>query len=340
LFCGWGDYCGQVPRIDPLTSLRFFAAFMVLAHHYWDFLPGYAGVGFFYVLSGFVLAYNYAGRVETREQKLDFWFRRFARVYPAHVLTLLFCLPLVGSFILVPINAVLLQSWFPIQSIYYSVNGPSWSISNEAFFYAVFPLLVGISGRRLIMWAAGLVILALAWTVAFPAMAFDTHWEVAGFAIYPARFTFYIFPPVRLLEFAIGMWLARLPATTFQLRHEAGALGVAATSVIVLPLLPAAFGAALFFIPASALLVHTFAHSEGPIAKLLGNRRLVLLGDASFMLYMIHWPLGQYLGHSVWVGLIAIGLSVTVYKWFERPVQKWLLSTHGRRRIEPAHTGY
>src|SRR5678815_5098439 len=52
--------------LAPLTSLRFVAALLVVAHHYFRLEPGYAGVSFFFVLSGFILAFNYAPRVADR----------------------------------------------------------------------------------------------------------------------------------------------------------------------------------------------------------------------------------------------------------------------------------
>ena len=67
--------------IKPLTSLRFFAALMVLASHYWKFEAGFSGVTFFYVLSGYVLAINYAGKLVTQGDRRLFWWKRFARIY-------------------------------------------------------------------------------------------------------------------------------------------------------------------------------------------------------------------------------------------------------------------
>src|SRR5271155_1236018 len=87
------------PDIPALTSLRFFAALWVVLFHvnaiglnrggskvYLAFaLLGYVGVSFFFVLSGFILVYVYAGR---QIQKRRFWQARFARVYPAYLFAL------------------------------------------------------------------------------------------------------------------------------------------------------------------------------------------------------------------------------------------------------------
>src|SRR5260370_6407765 len=51
---------------------------------------GYVGVSFFFVLSGFILVYTYAGReIDNR----DFYRARFARIYPAYLFSLLISLP-------------------------------------------------------------------------------------------------------------------------------------------------------------------------------------------------------------------------------------------------------
>jgi peptidoglycan/LPS O-acetylase OafA/YrhL len=87
------------PRLPALTSLRFFAALHVVCFHFLAFKIvssegwlgqissiGYVGVSFFFVLSGFILVYTYAGR-DTPAR--DFWRARFARIYPAFAFSLL-----------------------------------------------------------------------------------------------------------------------------------------------------------------------------------------------------------------------------------------------------------
>jgi peptidoglycan/LPS O-acetylase OafA/YrhL len=129
-----------------------------------------------------------------------------------------------------------------------------------------------------------------------------------------------------VFEFAVGIWLAKLTVRrSFRTVHECLAIGLAIASIVAMPLLPASFQSALFFIPASAALVLVFSRSTGMISRLLERRELVLLGDASFMLYMIHWPIALYLGHSMTTAALAIILSVVLHLVFERPVNRWLL---------------
>src|SRR3954471_5489435 len=91
------------PRLPALTSLRFFAALHVVTFHLYSIRVtdgpawyrnlssvGYAGVGLFFVLSGFILVYTYAGRPWTMR---TFWLTRVARIYPAYLFSLFVTAP-------------------------------------------------------------------------------------------------------------------------------------------------------------------------------------------------------------------------------------------------------
>ncbi|WP_216623207.1 acyltransferase family protein [Corallococcus exercitus] len=90
-------------HLDALTGLRFLAAAHVVAYHVYHLVftgteappglhglldSGYVGVSFFFVLSGFILGYNYLERPpDTHEARKAFWVARFARVYPVYALS-------------------------------------------------------------------------------------------------------------------------------------------------------------------------------------------------------------------------------------------------------------
>src|SRR5215813_4198319 len=156
------------PRLNALTTLRFFAALHVVLFHmrvvgilpggpwwYQNFAGiGYVGVNFFFVLSGFILVYTYEGSAFSVQ---EFWWARFARIYPAYVLSLVLAAPffffavrhldlpffawskqhLLAACLL---TIVLLQSWIPQAALTW--NSVCWSLSVEAFFYLLFPLLL------------------------------------------------------------------------------------------------------------------------------------------------------------------------------------------------------
>lgn len=154
-------------EIRSLTALRFVAALWVFLFHVdlrWPLeLPravegvvqqGAVGMSLFFILSGFVLAHNYAapGR--------KYLWSRFARIYPVYTLAALVTIPFFSlngdvSVWQVAFAAVadvfMLQAWFPPLFPLWNF-GASWSLSAEAFFYGVFPL--GSADSRTRSWSA------------------------------------------------------------------------------------------------------------------------------------------------------------------------------------------
>jgi Acyltransferase family len=150
-------------QLRPLTSIRFLFALLVVVFHgqetleqggfeNWPFFAqavishGYVGVSFFFVLSGFILAYTYRRKLT----KAEFWGARFARIYPAYLLAFIIILPIAiyaatlngdrGLAVFTTgLQLTLTQSWVPYTALQW--NAPAWSLSVEAFFYALFPLL-------------------------------------------------------------------------------------------------------------------------------------------------------------------------------------------------------
>ena len=156
----WGE-------LLALTSIRGIAAWWVVLFHMRlllvPWLPvgairvldhGNLAVDLFFVLSGFVIALNYGERLAGDWRATgDFLFRRFARIYPLHLLIL-------GGFALYAGGAILfgsatlagqdpgyfLASLFLVQNWGFTDalrwNVPAWSISTEALAYLLFPVLV------------------------------------------------------------------------------------------------------------------------------------------------------------------------------------------------------
>jgi len=169
-------------KLNALTSLRFFAAGLVVLHHSFEhfhfgtginaLFPTYQAVSFFFVLSGFILTYVYRD-FDSPGSVRRFFIARIARVWPLHCVTLLlilvgfsvwfshmatgpgslqsFWLPLVS-------NLFMVQSWIPALEFYYSFNAVSWSISTEFGLYLLFPLLLaGFRRNWLFKWVGAFV---------------------------------------------------------------------------------------------------------------------------------------------------------------------------------------
>ena len=181
---------------------------------------GSAGVQFFFVLSGFILAYNYHAKFPELRLggALGFYRARFAKIYPVHVLTFLIAAPLVilhfdpdGLYALKlafmsAVNLLLVQSFVPNQGTYFNFNGVSWTLSVEAFFYLTFPFLLvaarklGIAGR----WAGSLFVMLAAWAVLFVLNAGLSEDDAL------AIWALHILPVARLFEFVSGLLLGLL----------------------------------------------------------------------------------------------------------------------------------
>jgi peptidoglycan/LPS O-acetylase OafA/YrhL len=145
--------------LHALTGIRFFAAIYVVLYHSPKIIDtlsdsgwvhagnfvrnGYLAVPLFFMLSGFILAYTYAGQIETRGDRRRFWEARFARIWPVYALSLflsalppLHCAP-IGQMLAA---VFMVQAWDPFwPALGGAGNFVCWTLSVEAFFYLCFP---------------------------------------------------------------------------------------------------------------------------------------------------------------------------------------------------------
>jgi peptidoglycan/LPS O-acetylase OafA/YrhL len=349
---------GRPPRLPSLTGLRFFAALGVFAYHVLGLIPvphvlrplfmaGQSGVSFFFVLSGFVLTWSFRPGAAR-----EFWQRRIARVVPSHVVTWVIGIPAAAARFgawphAVPLLATLglVQSWIPQQSAFFGVNGVAWSLSCEAFFYALFPLLIPVVrrlGPRQRRSAATLCLLALA----LPQLG--AWWAVGDSVAQSSGLTFWlvsVLPLSRLPEFVFGMLVAqacrdgqRSPVplrVAVLLSVTAGYLaGLFPTAVVAGWLTALPFGLVLW-----AAADRDLAGRAGRLA----GRWPVRLGEWSYAFYLCHqlvlrlvgwrWPAGHWWIAQVTVDLVLAGLaSAALYRWVEVPFERRLRPTRTAAR--------
>jgi peptidoglycan/LPS O-acetylase OafA/YrhL len=313
---------GPVAPIPPLTSLRFFAAAVVVAFHYdpdrFSLLPGffqswletgYEAVTFFYVLSGFILCYVYAEADLSRRGSLrSFFAARIARLAPAYYLALLIALPfyleetleedgptpgtLVLHFALV---TSALQAWWPEAALAW--NPPAWSMSVEWFFYLLFPLALAIARRLKPTWLLPGSLILVAAVAAFrlwvmDPLADDDPDAWASFAAY--------FPLFHLPQFLFGIALGR----TYLLGPKPSpglAAGMFAAGVIGLMILFMDLDELPGHVRSNAVLVVFFgllifgAATGGHFAhRALSLPVLVVLGNISYAIYALHEPVALW----------------------------------------------
>jgi peptidoglycan/LPS O-acetylase OafA/YrhL len=331
--------------ICPLTSFRFFAALLVVIFHYdkklllfpaglADF--GYEAVTFFFILSGFVLTYTH-GRDDGLNVSVPVFARsRLVRIVPAYVLALIVALPFfVAGALKVGLDPgaalvpLMLQSWWPPAALLW--NSPAWSLSNEIFFYALYPLiwaaLRSVSPSASLVGAGGLVLAVSAFRAAIP---HDTEaWH---------HFSAY-FPLLNLPQFLLGIAIAKV----FLSGERRMAVGLLYASIAAVTAIIAFKTFAPWLTDGTVLCVVFGAMVYGlaglKSSSILSARPLVVLGEASYAIYILHVPIWLWWDRVTrvvlglqWSAAIdfalylaaVLALSVVAMMAIERPVRLWL----------------
>lgn len=349
-------------RVDALTGLRFLAALAVFAHHFTGlggpgsgvarvpaFFPyttmGVHGVGFFFVLSGFLLAWGYRPGTPAR---LFYW-RRAGRIWPAHLAASLIALVLLfwwggraTDAFSVLASLLLVQTWFPGVTPALPGNSVAWTLSVELFFYALFPLLVraalALRTRTLLaVSAASLAVMAAVnlWLLTHHSAA-ATEWVMRH-------------PLARLPEFGLGLAVAltlrrgaRPALRAWPVAALLGAYTAAYTrrtewagewaAVLEATVRPVVAVLAVGLVAACAVRA-VGGRGEGWLASPV----LVRLGLWSYAFYLLH----QTLNHAVtdrWgqqpaggvavftmagAAVVATGLAGVLHHGVEEPVRRW-----------------
>ena len=357
------------PRLDSLTGMRFLAALLVFVHH--TFAPsitgrgvaripalqpfaevGLVGVTFFFVLSGFVLAWSW----QDDRGRIGFYGRRFARVYPLHALcwalALLVYLPLTarprGTVAENAAGLTLTHAWVPDPHWYFAGNAPSWSLSCEAFFYALLPFLIPMvrrAGRRA---AVVTVVACFAYLLVVPLVV-----QTLTDGTY-AALSLWVSPPYRVAEFLIGVVLGWAIRSGWRPRWTAGqalALLLLAYSVAAFGLsdlftsdvrserpLGSLYADALVVIPVGALIAAVAARDLTGRRSWLGSRLGIELGSASYAFYLVHvmvvlvvlelvpgllTPARGLVAVAV-LGLLSLGAALVLHHLVERPAERWI----------------
>ncbi len=311
-------------RFHALTSLRFVLAFLVVYAHcgplfglresggYEKFLPCMSA---FFILSGFVLRYRYPGMAGKGLWR--YYLARVARLWPVYLATLgLFVLLVPAASWPVPspspglwlTNLTLTQVWAPSSGCHGSLNKVAWSTSTEVFFYLCFPFLVW-NWRR--AWPRRL---ALAVLLPLGLVYLASHHP----ALVPPKVSvarvLYEHPLARLWEFVLGMVLAeawqrfhpyvrlsRRAATVLEIMAVGLTLGTALSGEFLAAYLRAHLGltesastwlviSGLTAVPL-AILLFVLALGQGHLSRCLAAPVCVFLGETSYSLYLVHYPL-------------------------------------------------
>lgn len=302
----------QAQRIDSLTSLRFIAAALVVIFHSRHSFGGFSfaehfsltqAVSMFFVLSGFILTHTHREISSGRDLGI-FYISRAARIWPMHIAGALAVLAMMSYYggslptATIGLNLFLLQSWVPDNNIYFSLNGIAWSLSVEAFFYAMFPLLIYRIEKN---WQLKLIA-----SVALTALML-TSFKYSGGQL--MQWSSYISPLTRLSEFMLGIAAYQIYRRARETQNLKLGLSTAVEVAIVALSCGVMWAGDIKFIsslqlPVSsptliwftncgggfvfAMLIVVFALQRGAISTALRFRPFVYLGEISFALYMVH----------------------------------------------------
>ncbi len=352
-----------------LNGLRFFAAIAVVCFHYAGRVSGFAtaplavrnlvGCGpialpFFFLLSGFVLSHAYADRLPSGPGgRGRFWMARFARLYPVYLLAFVLFAPVAyekyvrlhaGGGIRTAVwggalSLFTLQAWTPLSQAW---NGPGWSLSVEAFFYAIFPF----AGRWFLTAPAARVWPALGafWCamVAIPLAhehgSLSTSLWITWIENNPLFWTPAFFGGIVLYR-VYPLFARRAPGVATLAALAGSALLLLLCGAAGPPMQELLISGGT--IPLLALLVLAFAHPSALPGRLLGTAFLFELGSVSYAVYILQSPLWQMYQtvaarltgragvpapeFALFLALLTIA-ALLVREWVERPAQRRLLA--------------
>jgi peptidoglycan/LPS O-acetylase OafA/YrhL len=331
----------QILRAVAILAVLLVHLAMLTAHALW--LPGYlfiptffeASVDLFFVISGFIMVYASAKLFGRPHASISFFAMRVVRIVPLYwavtglVLVALLrgqtglaaldlSWPAIGaSFLFVPYARPSGLTW-PLLQV-------GWTLNYEMYFYSVFAVAL-VLPRRLAIAAISFLFAAL---VAI---------RLTGDA-WPAWFEFLSRPIV--FDFCYGMIIALAFAHGYRLRPVfavglivAACAGLAATGAMDV----GNWRTVVWGLPVAAILAAALTFEEKAGTGLLG-RAFVLIGNASYSLYLVHLPvmltasrlLPRLIDPVTWpwlsvalLGALPIAAALVSYFLFERPITHWL----------------
>lgn len=341
-------------RLEQLTFTRFLAAIAIVIFHYGQhislfnnkyvafiFEQANFGVSYFFILSGFVMIIAYYNKSVSF---LQFIKNRLARIYPLYFFAITMVLFInhfrIENYQDLVLNILMLQTWVPFKAL--TINPPGWSLSVELIFYIAFPFLLNkiyktIETKKL---AFGMIIFWLISQVLFYLIIS----EVVTVSSLKLKTVLY-HPLFHLNEFVIG----NLAGLWFLKNHNAynGTYLKPLTICIIVFLVVLKFNngvlyhnglLALVFAPIIVLL----SLSESKVVNFLSYKQFVFLGEISFGIYILQFPVWLLLSDfrmKTYLGLVKgdddlvlfvirvavlIVVSAVSFKYFETPIRTYI----------------
>jgi peptidoglycan/LPS O-acetylase OafA/YrhL len=356
--------------LPALTGIRTLLAIFIILFHFtpphlgplYPFIDnGYVFVGVFFLISGYVLTYNYADRAQTLSKR-EFWLARFSRLYPVYLFVLILSVTMLRDewharphaefwqgIILTPL---VLQGWSPSVATFW--NTVAWTLTSECVLYLAFPWLIRLpwpqKPQRLIALLFALWIIGL--TPHSLYLFLNPDHIVGPVDRYSST------PLIRFLKYTPLPYVCTFLAgvTLGKLQH---ALVLTPRQRFILSAISLVFVGLFFY-----LLVHRTPYllmhgglltplfgalvlglsGPHPISAVFSWRPLLLIGESSYCLYLLHFNVFQLL-HTYhvperlhlaaldpWLSyVILILLALAVFRFIEIPARKAILNRFSRK---------
>lgn len=357
--------------LPALTGIRTLLAVNIMFFHFTPphmtfFYPiinnSYVFVGFFFLLSGYILAYNYADR-PTPLVKRNFWRARIARLYPIYLLSLVLSFMMLNSewharphgefWAGVVLTPLLLQGWSPVLATFW--NTVAWTLSCEAVLYFAFPWLIRLRwpktpGRLiallLTLWCIGLIPHTLYMMLNPDHLAAPADRYSYGLWLRALKYT----PLAYACTFLSGITLGRLQSI-LKITARQRTVVAAASLAVLAAFFATAVARVPYILMHGGLLVPVFAalviglSGQNIFAAAFAWKPIELVGQASYALFLLHFNfinlIRQYrvpdrlhvAAFDPWISYAAtLLLSFAAMHFVEKPARKALL----RRKLTPA----
>jgi peptidoglycan/LPS O-acetylase OafA/YrhL len=347
------NYATILPNI---TFFRFVAALWIVVYHFGlkvttihdnhllnsIFKNGFQAVSFFYVLSGFIMAFiYYTANLENKFNVWKYWKARFARIYPAYFFAFVLSLFVYFywgnklDFIQAISELFCLHTW-RIDGMTSYYNYPDWSISVEFFFYLCFPLIIK-SGVKWNITVLTLIAASL-WII--------TQLYYNSIPVHDQK-TLEYFPLLHLSSFILGVYGGII---YFKFNKQILSVSKWKVAVLTFTIFCILFLFQFFtntkenvgfYSPLFLLLIILLVTDKYYLARFFSTRIADFLGDISYSLYIFQYPvyifskmISDKINFNVdsvsffMAYLVAlVTISVLTYTFIEKPFRKFILET-------------
>lgn len=355
----------KLKYLDHLDSLRALAVLLVLLFHLdiHFFKGGFIGVDVFFVISGFLITRNILHEYQTTNSFSfsRFYYRRVKRLLPSFFLTAVFVF-ILGFLLLSPSDFISLTNsifsgsialsnfYFLGEAGYFDTTAKlkpmlhTWSLSIEEQYYFIWPLTLYILLRFFRRFKTSWMILGL--TI----IAIAATWYVNAFGVAESILAFFsnkpdsttdlqsllfFLLPFRSYEFLLGALLVFIPEIRLKQEWLKILFSLAGFALVIIPGVlfndQLTYLSVLNLIPCIGISLLIIAPQTKAFNWFYTNTLLRLIGNASYTIYLFHWPIIVYYKHlfdkllnflsGLLLLILSIGISLLVYRFYETPIR-------------------